>query len=169
MTLNVVFVGGPIQYAINCSGQFDGFLKGLVERALTVLDSNGYMTLSAHRHEGFGELDVSEQQKEVCSRDRAWMKNCDCFVAILPSTQDGMPIRTEGTAVELGWASALNKRIIILHDPKAIYSHLIAGLESVADVTYLNIDEFLENPFSLVRAISENNVTVEFKRDICNG
>lgn len=169
MTLNVVFVGGPIQYAINGSGQFNGFLKGLVERALTVLDSNGYMTLSAHRHEGFGELDVSEQQNEVCLRDRKWMEKCDCFVAILPSAHDGTPIRTEGTAVELGWASALRKKIIIIHDPKAVYSHLIAGLESIADVTYLNTDEFFEEPLTLVRAISASKYINDSKRDVSYG
>lgn len=166
MHSGTVFVGGPIQYAINNSGGFDAPLKLLVESTLSILDMSGYVTLSAHRHEGFGKLDVSDQQREVCSRDRAWMEECDCFVAILPSTLEGYPIRTEGTAVELGWASALGKKIIILQDPKAIYSHLIAGLESVADVTYIDIKDFLTAPSILVTAISEGETAYGQRRGI---
>jgi len=150
-----VFVGGPIQYAMAGEGSFSASLKAMIEKTLETLESNGFKTLSAHRYERFGKMDVSKLQKEVCQRDRNWMQVCDVFVAILPSDPEGIPVRTEGTAVELGWASALNKKIFILCDKRAVYSHLVSGLGAVADVTYIETDEFLKNPVMLVSLIQE--------------
>ncbi|MDX3570891.1 hypothetical protein [Streptomyces sp. ID05-47C] len=42
-----------------------------------------------------------------------------------------------GTHIEIGWASALNKPIVLLLEANQDYAFLVRGLHTVADVTYL--------------------------------
>lgn len=149
-----VFVGGPIQYAFDRDGSFNAYLKSQILAALAAFETAGFETFSAHRTESFGEMDTASLQKEVCKRDYLWMQACDCFVAVLPAGPDGTPVRTEGTAVELGWASAFGKKIVILQTPGCAYSHLVAGLPAVADATYLDINAVSQNPNTLIQTVS---------------
>lgn len=135
-----VFVGGPIQYAIDDSGQFSKDLRGTLSSLLSALDARGCRVLSAHREERFGDVDMSGKCFEVCARDYAWMRHCDLFVAVLPVDRDGIPVTTSGTCVELGWASAMGKPIVLIVKPNAPYSHLVAGLHAATDVVRLDID-----------------------------
>lgn len=135
-----IFVGGPIQYVFDKKDDGADKLKRTLEMFITQLEKAGHNVLSAHRYENYGEMDVANKQKEVCSRDHAWMSQCDAFIAVLPEGNDKAPIRTDGTCVELGWASALNKRIAILHSKNISYSHLVAGLGSIATVLYQDIE-----------------------------
>jgi nucleoside 2-deoxyribosyltransferase len=99
-----------------------------------LLRRQGHKVLSAHLYENFGEMDVSGRVQEVCSRDFQWMRQCDLFVAVLPLDRDGNVICSSGTSVELGWASAMGKPIVLVCDPEAKYSHLVIGLDAVARV-----------------------------------
>lgn len=150
-----VFVGGPIQYAIDDGGIFDAKLKSFIQKALVQLDKYGFKTLSAHRYESYGEMDVTNMQKEVCLRDFQWMQQCDCFIAMIPGAPDGTPVRTDGTSVELGWASSMQKKIVIVHSEGVTYSHLVEGLHAIADVTFLSIEEFSKPEFSLSVFVKE--------------
>lgn len=139
--MTTIFVGGPIQYVFNNQGLFNAELRDLIELLLNSLEKAGYKILSAHRYEDYGNLDVSDMQVEVCSRDFNWMNECNCFIAVLPVDIEGKPIRTDGTCVELGWASSLGKKIIIIHSSKATYSHLVSGLSGIADVQFIDFEE----------------------------
>lgn len=147
-----VFVGGPIQHAMSPAGDFHRPTRTVIEAAIAGLKDEGYKVLSAHVHEKFGEMDVSDKFQEVCSRDYAWMRQCDVFVAILPLNQGGKVIHSAGTSVELGWASAMGKPIVLVCDPTPIYSHLVIGLDAVARVAKLDIN-LTDLPFSICEAI----------------
>ncbi len=136
-----VFVGGPIQYAINEKGLFSQSLRSTLINVLERLETRGFRVLSAHRYERFGEVDMRGKFFEVCARDYAWMQECDAFVAVLPVDEHGVPVTTSGTSVELGWASAIGKPIVLVVEPSGAYSHLVAGLHAVTEVVRLDIGD----------------------------
>jgi nucleoside 2-deoxyribosyltransferase len=140
MTDYCVFVGGPIQHAIGPDKVFHAPTRSVIETSTAVLRDHGYRVLSAHEHENFGEMDVSGKFQWVCSRDFQWMLQCDVFVAVLPLDENGKAIYSAGTSVELGWASAMGKPIVLVCDPAPIYSHLVIGLDAVARVTKVDIN-----------------------------
>lgn len=135
-----VFVGGPIQKAVSPDGSFHALTRSAIETAIDGLRKRGYRVLSAHEYENFGEMDVSKKFQEVCSRDFQWMKQCNVFVAVLPVDENGKVVYSTGTFVELGWASAMGKPIVIVCDPAPIYSHLVIGLDAVARVKKIDIN-----------------------------
>lgn len=136
-----VLVGGPFQNAISPDGVFNSKIRQLIETVLRTIKKANYLILSAHIYENFGEMDVSNKYQEVCARDYEWMKECDLFIAILPLDSEGEVIHSSGTTVELGWASAIGKPIVLVRDPAPKYSHLVAGLSVVTQVTEVYINE----------------------------
>jgi|GEM_PF-1655524 len=154
MKQKTVFVGGPIQYALNEKGIFDASLKDQISFVLDILSNFNYRIFSAHMEEQFGEIDMAGKSAFICQRDFNWMKQCDVFVCILPSMKNGVPYRSDGICVELGWASSLGKKTIILKNMNNGYSHLIAGLSAIGDVTYLDIDTCIQSPSLLLESIS---------------
>jgi len=70
-----------------------------------------------------------------CTRiDYKEIAACDVFVAF-----PGAPA-SPGTHIEIGWASAWNKPIVLLLDEGAEYAFLVRGLSAVADVQMITID-----------------------------
>lgn len=156
-----VFVGGPIQYATDEMGRFHLPTRDIIEAIIGGLSKDGHHVLSAHIHENFGEMDVNGMFREVCLRDHSWMCCCDVFVAILPLDEKGRVIHTVGTSVELGWASTMGKPIILVCDPAPVYSHLVVGLDAVANVTKLDInrpDLVLAVSYAIRAALGSVNV-----------
>lgn len=150
-----IFVGGPIQYAISGEGNFRKELRNLIEKIITDLLSAGHTVLSAHRYENYGEMDVTNKQAEVCARDFAWMNDCDLFVAVLPGDEDGFPVRSDGTCVELGWASSLGKKVIILRSSATQYSHLVAGLAAIANASFVDCADVLNGSCDFIGIANE--------------
>ena len=139
--LPCVFVGGPIQNAIGPDGIFNVEIGHLIKSVLKALKKASCHIVSAHVYENFGEMDVRGKFQQVCARDYQWMRECDLFLAILPLDSHGKAIYTSGTFVELGWASAMGKPIVLVRDPAPKYSHLIAGLDAVTRVAEVYINE----------------------------
>jgi hypothetical protein len=137
-TSPAVFVGGPIQYALDGPGDvFDRELRSTIEMVLGEISSMGFVVFSAHLIERFGDLTPSFDPHDVARRDFTWMKQCNLFIPILPCKASGELYRTDGTHIEIGWASALSKPILLLtggSPPGDPYSHLIRGLSSVGVV-----------------------------------
>ena len=139
-----IFVGGPIQYALGEKG-FDQPLKNSIALVIEQLLSKKYNVFSAHLEEKFGVDTYLFTPDRVTQRDYAWMQSCDAFIALLPVSQDGQPYRTDGTHVELGWASALQKPIIVLTHKHCVekLSHLVRGLNQLTPVIIADIQEVL--------------------------
>lgn len=75
------------------------------------------------------------------------IRSCDLFVAF-----PGSPA-SPGTHIEIGWASALKKKIVLLLENERDYAFLIQGLSVVADVEYINFkgtDDLLEKIKSIL-------------------
>jgi nucleoside 2-deoxyribosyltransferase len=158
MKQKTVLVGGPIQYALNENGSFDKRLKSQIDFVLNTLANSNHRIFSAHKEEQFGKIDMIGKSALICKRDFNWMKQCDVFVCILPVMENGVPYRSDGTCIELGWASALGKKTIILKNMSDGYSHLITGLSALSDVTYLNMETCLQSPSLLLESISAHRV-----------
>jgi nucleoside 2-deoxyribosyltransferase len=142
---SVIFLGGPFQFALTKQG-FDGKLRSLIIRLLQELEDAGFQVLSAHRFESFGLMDVEGQSEKVAERDFQWMCQCDVFVALLPLDDDCKPVRSDGTCVELGWASALRKPIVVVRSTRHVYSHLITGLVAITSASTLDYEEVIRTP-----------------------
>lgn len=147
-----VFVGGPIQYALQENG-FDRTLKDNIISIFQILKDVKCTILSAYDEENFGS--VIPPADEACDKDFSWMKACDLYLAILPGINNSH-YRSDGTYIELGWASALNKPIIILCDLEHFdrMSLLLQGLKQISDVVYKDLKEVILNPLLLETYIS---------------
>lgn len=166
-SLPCILVGGPIQNAISIDGVFDMEIRHLIECVLKALEKANYHVLSSHVYENFGGMDVRGKSREVCARDYQWMQECDLFLAIFPLDSKGNAISTSGTCVELGWASAMGKPIVVVRDSAPKYSHLIVGLDAVTQVTevYINEKNFEMVVCHAVAQILDQKVDKRYWRD----
>lgn len=92
------------------------FADAVRQRYLDVhawLEEEGYELLSAHRADGFGEIEWVE---DFVERDLAWTEVCDVQLIMLPSDATGELYRSDGTMVEMGYALAHGKPLVILAD-----------------------------------------------------
>ncbi|MFD4577494.1 nucleoside 2-deoxyribosyltransferase [Streptomyces sp. NPDC058417] len=150
-----VFVGGPIQHAI-LEGGFVGPLQDAITTAIQTVTENGANVFSAHVVEKFGEETAAFTPEQVSVRDFRWMKKCDVFVPVLPVQQeDGILRRTDGTHIELGWATAFGRPVVLITKQPVVESasHLLKGLHRVGCVQHIDFDEFTEKPSLLVDAV----------------
>ncbi|MEU7476673.1 hypothetical protein AB0A63_11880 [Lentzea sp. NPDC042327] len=154
LTGATVFVGGPIQHALVPGGML-GAVSDRLHAAIDQVERAGGAVLSAHVAERFGVTTADFTPDQVSERDFGWMRACDVFVPVLPVLADGTLLRTDGTHIELGWASALGRPIVgITEQPFAdSASHLLKGLARVADAVFLSAAEFAEAPGLLVDGV----------------
>ena len=79
---------------------------------------------------------------EVCTPlDYEQIKESDVFVALPGNPPSG------GVHIELGWASALDTRVVMLLEEGKNYSNLVLGLGKVGKVDYVQyktLDECIE-------------------------
>lgn len=136
-----VFLGGPIQYALNGNG-FDSTLKDTILSIRACLTDSGYKVFSAHLAEEFGKKTADFVSNEIVERDYAWMVTSEVFIAVLPLMNSQEPYRSDGTHVELGWASSLKKPIVIVgNSPLAEpYTHLVRGLSVLTSCEVVDIN-----------------------------
>jgi len=154
-----VFVGGPIQYASGDGhATFDRRLRAQIEATHDHLSRLGVRVLSAHLAERFGAGQVPTPS-EVTHRDLTYMRQSDVYVAVLPLSDDG-PYRTDGTHVELGWATALNVPVVILWDTEGAerYSFLVRGLAAAGLAVFVDISAFEADPGTLLQALRDLSV-----------
>jgi methylase of polypeptide subunit release factors len=82
-------------------------------RVMALLEENGFVVLSAHRADQFGE---AEWIADFMERDLAWVEDCDVQLVMLPADERGEAYRTDGTMIEMGYALARGKPLIVLAD-----------------------------------------------------
>jgi len=151
-----VFLGGPIQ-SLTGDPVLLKSTKTAVERVIEQFNDSGFEVLSAHVVEQFGSKTHEWTPLSVTKRDINWMRECDIFIALLPSNADGGLARTDGTHIELGWASALGKPIVLVIDQRVEdeTSHLVKGLSSIAQVARVDFASLHDDPVCLVKATCE--------------
>lgn len=153
-----VFVGGPIQWAVASDGSFDRDLRIEINHALCALDAMGLRLLSAHVAERFGAEMEGLTPERIAQRDYAWMLQCDMYIALLPQDENGRLYRSEGTMIEIGWASALRKPTLLLTVSEELGragSQLLRGLGAVAPFRVLELATAWKPGGGLAQAIEE--------------
>lgn len=127
-----VFLAGPFKALVDPeTGEMRAFERTRYEALIKHLEHCGYTVHNAHRREAWGAdfLDPDE-----CTRiDYDQIRDCDLFVAF-----PGDPA-SPGTHIEIGWAAALGKPIMLLLDEDHAYAFLVRGLHAVAEVTYVSM------------------------------
>ncbi len=134
-----IFLGAPFTQDINKNTSIVhthkvNFIINLIEQ----LEQKGHVVRNAHKREKFGK---ELMHPLVCTKeDFKEIQDCDLFLAIVGNPPSG------GVQVELGWASALNKRIILLLHEETEYSPLVNGLSSVTDSKIIRFRDETEIP-----------------------
>ncbi|WP_405765008.1 nucleoside 2-deoxyribosyltransferase [Streptomyces sp. NBC_01538] len=126
-----VYVGGPFQAVLHGDQlRIHDAYRGLYEDLIDGFEQRGWRVFNAHRREAWGAqmLDAPTSTR----MDFADIAECDVVVAT-PGANPASP----GTHIELGWASALGKKIVLLLQEGESYAALIDGLPAVADVTFV--------------------------------
>jgi len=149
-----VFLGGPIQYILGDSGSIEYEKRKVIQMLVDTLVADNIRVFSAHIAEGFGD-NIPEKRK-ICQRDFEWMQKCDVFcLLLLPGEKDF--IRSDGSCIELGWAFAEKKPIVIITDPDMLCktSALLHGLVLESEARVLSINDIIENPNFLSKVLRD--------------
>ena len=114
--------------------QENGLLpKEYIEELVTLkkeIESTGHEVVLAHEREKWGK---GLLPPEVCTKlDFDKISEADVVIAYPGNPPSG------GVHIELGWASALGKKIVIIMDHKDRYSPLVSGLHTITSVIYIN-------------------------------
>lgn len=134
-----VFLGAPFADYVNpATGRLYDNKQSFLKKLIKYLEQKGYIVQNSHVRESWG---IDWMPPEVCTHlDYEQIKEADAFVAIPGNPPSG------GVHIELGWASALGTRVIILLEQGKNYSNLVLGLDKVGKVDYINyktLDECL--------------------------
>ena len=131
--MNKIFIACPISKYVDgdrfINNDFKNFIKGM------------YRVCQQHASEVFLALEREKYGKNLMTDtctvlDFAEMKTADLVVAI--------PEDSKGTAVELGWASWMQKELLILLDCNQRYTPLISGLGDITDTEIIWYDGELD-------------------------
>jgi len=124
-----VFIAARFTSAFE-GGKFDQDLKGKIDAIHEIIMSLGLNLYSAHQIEKFGEeLDNSDK---FVKRDIAQISSSDIIVALLEEKL------STGVCVELGWASFMGKKIIIIV-PDEFDLHKIPMVRGLVNLTYCDV------------------------------
>ena len=140
MVVNKIFLGAPfIDYINPETGMLYEDKKNMLVRLIDYFVNKGFVVENSHLREEWGR---TWMPSEVCTPlDYEHIKGADVFVAIPGNPPSG------GAHIELGWASSLNKRIILLLEKDKNYSNLVLGLNKITSVDYVwykSLDECIQ-------------------------
>ncbi|MGW6704625.1 nucleoside 2-deoxyribosyltransferase [Streptomyces sp. NPDC054956] len=128
-----VFLAGPFKALVDADGAMNTEARTRFETLIERLEAEDYHVYNAHRRESWGAKFLTPDE---CTRlDYDEISASTVFVAF-----PGHPA-SPGTHIEIGWASALGKPIVLLLEEGKDYAFLVRGLHTVADVTYLTIGD----------------------------
>ena len=127
-----IFLGGPFKASVDpATGTLLAAERARLEAVIDRLERDGHEVHNAHRREGWGAAFLTPEE---CTRlDFEEISGCDVFVAF-----PGAPA-SPGTHVEIGWASALGKPVVLLLEERAEYAFLVRGLHTIADVVFVPV------------------------------
>ena len=125
------FLAGPFKGIVDPeTGTVRAFERERYEALISHLESRGYDVHNAHKRESWGATMMTPQ--ECTKLDYEHIRDSDLFVAF-----PGAPA-SPGTHIEIGWASAMDKPIVLLLE-EGTYAFLIRGLHVVGNVTYVDM------------------------------
>lgn len=144
-----IFIACPISKYIDGDKFINNDFKIFIEELYNVCQKHASKVFLALRREEYGK----KLMKDTCTElDFEEMKTTDLVVAI--------PEDSKGTAVELGWASCMKIKILLLLDSNQRYTPLISGLKDITDVETIWYDgnlnkDVLTNIDNMIKKKSE--------------
>lgn len=128
-----VFLAGPFKALVDADGAMNTQARARFETLIERLEAENYHVYNAHRRESWGAKFLTPDE---CTRlDYDEISASTVFVAF-----PGHPA-SPGTHIEIGWASAMGKPIVLLLEEGADYAFLVRGLHTVGNVTCLTIKD----------------------------
>lgn len=128
-----IFIACPISKYINNDEFINDEFKMFIENLYDICQKYANKVFLALRREEYGK----KLMKDTCTElDFEEMKTTNMVVAI--------PEDSKGTGVELGWASYMNKKIILILDRNQRYTPLISGLNDIADTEIVWYNDILD-------------------------
>ena len=116
--------------------QYKNFFNQLTDR-LTTLGCDYYLAI---KRENWG---IDHKGPDECTKsDYEGVKDSDLLI-VIPGNNESKGI-SGGVHVELGWASAFNKKIHILIENDFNYSPVLLGLNSITNTEYHVCSSFLD-------------------------
>lgn len=133
-----IFLAAPFTKKINYStGTIDDeIFKNLINSIVIYLKKNGHYVSNSHIHEKWGKELLSSD--ECTPRDFKEIEESDVLIAIPGNPPSG------GVCVEIGWASAFGKKVILLLEEKKHYSPLLYGLSQICSTEKIYFKNHLE-------------------------
>jgi len=129
-----IFFAYPFTQLIESkTGLCDDTTVGFINTVIRKFNADGHSVFSAHLREKFGEEIMDA--KTATRLDYDEMVTTDMVVAF----PGQFPI-SGGVHVEMGWASALKKPIVLLLHAEQQYSPMIEGLHTVTNVKYIRFN-----------------------------
>ena len=126
------FLAGPFKAIVDPeTGVMSTFDRERYEALIGHLELCGYTVHNAHKRESWGANFLTPG--ECTWLDYEQIRECDLFVAF-----PGYPA-SPGTHIEIGWATAFGKPMILLLEAGHMYAYLIQGLHTVGNVRYVLI------------------------------
>lgn len=131
-----VFLASP--FSQFCDDETDTIMKNrwFFEDITNKFKENNIEYFCSQEREEWGSKYVSPNESIIA--DVNGIKKCDLFVAI-----PGNPI-SGGVHVEIGWASLLNKKMIVFLEKNIEYSPMILGLPEITNCKFVYYDKLID-------------------------
>ncbi|AOJ71569.1 MULTISPECIES: nucleoside 2-deoxyribosyltransferase [Burkholderia] len=141
-----MFLGGPFKSLVDKhTGVMPEESINLFRHVIDHFEARGWDVHCAHRREHWGREFMTPA---VCTRtDYEQISLCDYFVAF-----PGAPA-SPGTHIELGWASALGKPIVLLLEADKEYAYLVRGLDEITHIERVEYSGGRIDPAAIEAAI----------------
>ncbi|OLF18582.1 hypothetical protein BU204_05745 [Actinophytocola xanthii] len=149
-----VFVAGPFYGLVDeKTGVMDDSAQSRISMLIDYFEQAGCKVYNAHRREAWGKEFLTA---DVCTKlDYEEIGAADLWVGY-----PGVPV-SPGTHVEIGWASATGKRMVVLLEKDQRHSFLVTGLGSFANISYIEFEDPAEIIEALPAAIEEATAAAE--------
>ena len=157
-------VGGPIQYAFS-DKEFHKDLEKVISGIIEEFIKLDFKVFSAHMVEDFGR-NGEYSPHSVTTRDYEWLQQCDAFIAVLPVRENDEPLRSDGTHIEIGWASALSKPIVLVTQIPLSnkFCHLVKGLGGIATIYVVDYNQAKLLPSIVTTTYNKHRETLRKKK-----
>lgn len=139
--MNKIFIACPISKYIENNNFMNQDFRNFIESLYSSCLSFSPEVFLALRREEFGKKLMPDKCTQL---DYSEMLNSDLVIAI--------PDDSKGTAVELGWASALKKKVILILKSNERYTPLISRMNDITETIIIYYHDQLDSEvLSLVK------------------
>ena len=148
-----IFLAFPFTSKLQQDGLFSKDYKNKLIQLSSNLRKMGHTVIIAHEQEEWGKNILPP---DICTKsDFKEISSSDLLIAYPGSPPSG------GVHIEIGWASAFKKMIIIIKRDGDSYSPLINGMNEITITSYIVCKDFSDMLISLKKSINiiESNVT----------